>query len=201
MSTQFTKDNLNDIVVESVVDTLNFNNQQAVLTVRGGAGELDQTYFERYSNNKVHILKSAGVLESSIPSSINVENVLIAKQIADLITWNPELKEIKNHYIKGNVKIDTTTPLTTLKLIGDDLIKNAASDILLRVSTIQREPIGKGFEVSLPAFHGGAFVARGLIDGLKIAGEYITESLAEIKNKLELKAEDKPISKPKLKMC
>ena len=200
MSTQFTKDNLNDIVVESVVDTLNFNNQQAILTVRGGAGELDQTYFERYSNNKVHILKSAGVLESSIPSSINVENVLIAKQIADLIAWNPELQELKKHYIKGDVKIDTTTPLTTLKLIGEDLIKNAASEILLRVSTIQREPIGKGFEVSLPAFHGGAFVARGLIDGLKIAGEYITESLAEIKNKVDLKADDKQVSKNKPKI-
>lgn len=198
MSAQFTKDNLNDIVVESIVDTLNFNNQQAVLTVRGGTGELDQTYFERYSNNKVHILKGAGVLESSIPSSINVENVLIAKQIVDLINRDPELKEIKNHYINGYVKIDTTTPLTTLKLIGDDLIKNAASDVLLRISTSQREPIGKGFEVSLPAFHGGAFVARGLIDGLKIAGEYVTESLADIKSKVGLKADEKPTSKSKL---
>ncbi|CAN2974914.1 MULTISPECIES: hypothetical protein [Pseudomonas fluorescens group] len=200
MSTQFTKDNLNDIVVESVVDTLNFNNQQAILTVRGGAGELDQTYFERYSNNKVHILKSAGVLESSIPSSINVENVLIAKQIADLIAWNPELKEIKNHYAKGNVKIDTTTPLTTLKLIGDDLIKNASSDILLRISTIQRQPIRKGFEVSLPAFHPDGFVVSNLMEGLKVAGEYVTQLLVEIKNKVDLKADDKQVSKNKPKI-
>ena len=200
MSAKFTKWNLDDIVVESIVDTLNFNNQVAVLNVRGGASECPQTYFERYSNNKVQILKNAGVLESSIPTSVNVENVLIAKQIVDLINRDPELKEIKKHYINGYVKIDTTTPLTTLKLIGDDLIKSAASDVLLQINTLQREPIGKGFEVSLPAFHADNFVAGNLIHGLQFAGEYVTKLLVEIKNKVDLKADDKQVSKNKPKI-
>lgn len=84
MSTKFTKENLNDIIVESVVDTLNFNNEQAVLTARGGVAQLDETYFQRFSNNKVEILNSAGVDESTIPSNVNVESILVAKQISDL---------------------------------------------------------------------------------------------------------------------
>lgn len=46
MSTKFTKENLNDIIVESVVDSLNFNNEQAVLKARGGAAQLDETSFQ-----------------------------------------------------------------------------------------------------------------------------------------------------------
>ncbi|WP_143503737.1 hypothetical protein [Pseudomonas sp. ATCC PTA-122608] len=200
MSTPFTKDNLDDIVIESIADTLDFNNQQAVLTVRGGAGQLDQTYFERYSNNKDKILKSAGVTESSIPKSINVENLLIAKQIADLVNLDSGLKEIKRHFSNGHVKIDTSSTVTTLKLANEDMIKNAASEVLLRVSAIQHEPIGKGYSVTIPAVHGGAVSARNLVDGLKIAGEYVTESLSAVKNKVDLKQNEKPTAKTKLKM-
>ena len=200
MSTKFTKENLNDIIVESVVDTLNFNNEQAVLTARGGVAQLDETYFQRFSNNKVEILKSAGVDESTIPSNVNVESILVAKQISDLINHSPELREIKNHISNGNVKIDASDASSVLKLNSEKLIKNAASDVLLRVSGIHHEPIGKGFDVSIPAFHGGSIRAQDLVSGLKIAGEYVSDSLLEIKSKLDLKVEDKQASKPKLKM-
>ena len=200
MSTKFTKENLNDIIVESVVDTLNFNNEQAVLTARGGVAQLDETYFQRFSNNKVEILKSAGVDESTIPSNVNVESILVAKQISDLINHSPELREIKNHISNGNVKIDASDASSVLKLNSEKLIKNAASDVLLRVSGIHHEPIGKGFDVSIPAFHGGSISAQDLVSGLKIAGEYVSDSLLEIKSKVDLKVEDKQASKPKLKM-
>ena len=200
MSTKFTKENLNDIIVESVVDTLNFNNEQAVLTARGGVAQLDETYFQRFSNNKVEILKSAGVDESTIPSNVNVESILVAKQISDLINHSPELREIKNHISNGNVKIDASDASSVLKLNSEKLIKNAASDVLLRVSGIHHEPIGKGFDVSIPAFHGGSIRAQDLVSGLKIAGEYVSDSLLEIKSKVDLKVEDKQASKPKLKM-
>ena len=203
MSTKFTKENLNDIIVESVVDTLNFNNEQAVLTARGGVAQLDETCFQRFSNNKVEILKSAGVDESTIPSNVNVESILVAKQISDLINHSPELREIKNHISNGNVKIDASDASdasSVLKLNSEKLIKNAASDVLLRVSSIHHEPIGKGFDVSIPAFHGGSIRAQDLVSGLKIAGEYVSDSLLEIKSKLDLKVEDKQASKPKLKM-
>ena len=200
MSTKFTKENLNDIIVESVVDTLNFNNEQAVLTARGGVAQLDETYFQRFSNNKVEILNSAGVDESTIPSNVNVESILVAKQISDLINHSPELREIKNHISNGNVKIDASDASSVLKLNSEKLIKNAASDVLLRVSGIHHEPIGKGFDVSIPAFHGGSIRAQDLVSGLKIAGEYVSDSLLEIKSKVDLKVEDKQTSKPKLKM-
>lgn len=200
MSTKFIKENLNDIIVESVVDTLNFNNEQAVLTARGGVAQLDETYFQRFSNNKVEILKSAGVDESTIPSNVNVESILVAKQISDLINHSPELREIKNHISNGNVKIDASDASSVLKLNSEKLIKNAASDVLLRVSGIHHEPIGKGFDVSIPAFHGGSIRAQDLVSGLKIAGEYVSDSLLEIKSKVDLKVEDKQASKPKLKM-
>lgn len=200
MSTKFTKENLNDIIVESVVDTLNFNNEQAVLTARGGVAQLDETCFQRFSNNKVEILKSAGVDESTIPSNVNVESILVAKQISDLINHSPELREIKNHISNGNVKIDASDASSVLKLNSEKLIKNAASDVLLRVSGIHHEPIGKGFDVSIPAFHGGSIRAQDLVSGLKIAGEYVSDSLLEIKSKVDLKVEDKQASKPKLKM-
>ena len=200
MSTKFTKENLNDIIVESVVDTLNFNNEQAVLTARGGVAQLDETYFQRFSNNKVEILNSAGVDESTIPSNVNVESILVAKQISDLINHSPELREIKNHISNGNVKIDASDASSVLKLNSEKLIKNAASDVLLRVSGIHHEPIGKGFDVSIPAFHGGSISAQDLVSGLKIAGEYVSDSLLEIKSKVDLKVEDKQASKPKLKM-
>ncbi|UHC79820.1 hypothetical protein LS633_15210 [Pseudomonas sp. NIBR-H-19] len=200
MSTKFTKENLNDIIVESVVDTLNFNNEQAVLTARGGVAQLDETYFQRFSNNKVEILNSAGVDESTIPSNVNVESILVAKQISDLINHSPELREIKNHISNGNVKIDASDASSVLKLNSEKLIKNAASDVLLRVSGIHHEPIGKGFDVSIPAFHGGSIRAQDLVSGLKIAGEYVSDSLLEIKSKVDLKVEDKQASKPKLKM-
>ena len=200
MSTKFTKENLNDIIVESVVDTLNFNNEQAVLTARGGVAQLDETYFQRFSNNKVEILNSAGVDESTIPSNVNVESILVAKQISDLINHSPELREIKNHISNGNVKIDASDASSVLKLNSEKLIKNAASDVLLRVSSIHHEPIGKGFDVSIPAFHGGSIRAQDLVSGLKIAGEYVSDSLLEIKSKVDLKVEDKQASKPKLKM-
>ena len=200
MSTKFTKENLNDIIVESVVDTLNFNNEQAVLTARGGVAQLDETCFQRFSNNKVEILKSAGVDESTIPSNVNVESILVAKQISDLINHSPELREIKNHISNGNVKIDASDASSVLKLNSEKLIKNAASDVLLRVSGIHHEPIGKGFDVSIPAFHGGSISAQDLVSGLKIAGEYVSDSLLEIKSKVDLKVEDKQASKPKLKM-
>ena len=200
MSTKFTKENLNDIIVESVVDTLNFNNEQAVLTARGGVAQLDETCFQRFSNNKVEILKSAGVDESTIPSNVNVESILVAKQISDLINHSPELREIKNHISNGNVKIDASDASSVLKLNSEKLIKNAASDVLLRVSGIHHEPIGKGFDVSIPAFHGGSIRAQDLVSGLKIAGEYVSDSLIEIKSKVDLKVEDKQASKPKLKM-
>ena len=200
MSTKFTKENLNDIIVESVVDTLNFNNEQAVLTARGGVAQLDETCFQRFSNNKVEILNSAGVDESTIPSNVNVESILVAKQISDLINHSPELREIKNHISNGNVKIDASDASSVLKLNSEKLIKNAASDVLLRVSGIHHEPIGKGFDVSIPAFHGGSIRAQDLVSGLKIAGEYVSDSLLEIKSKVDLKVEDKQASKPKLKM-
>ena len=200
MSTKFTKENLNDIIVESVVDTLNFNNEQAVLTARGGVAQLDETYFQRFSNNKVEILKSAGVDESTIPSNVNVESILVAKQISDLINHSPELREIKNHISNGNVKIDASDASSVLKLNSEKLIKNAASDVLLRVSGIHHEPIGKGFDVSIPAFRGGSIRAQDLVSGLKIAGEYVSDSLLEIKSKVDLKVEDKQTSKAKLKM-
>ena len=200
MSTKFTKENLNDIIVESVVDTLNFNNEQAVLTARGGVAQLDETCFQRFSNNKVEILKSAGVDESTIPSNVNVESILVAKQISDLINHSSELREIKNHISNGNVKIDASDASSVIKLNSEKLIKNAASDVLLRVSSIHHEPIGKGFDVSIPAFHGGSIRAQDLVSGLKIAGEYVSDSLLEIKSKLDLKVEDKQASKPKLKM-
>ena len=200
MSTKFTKENLNDIIVESVVDTLNFNNEQAVLTARGGVAQLDETCFQRFSNNKVEILNSAGVDESTIPSNVNVESILVAKQISDLINHSPELREIKNHISNGNVKIDASDASSVLKLNSEKLIKNAASDVLLRVSGIHHEPIGKGFDVSIPAFHGGSISAQDLVSGLKIAGEYVSDSLLEIKSKVDLKVEDKQASKPKLKM-
>lgn len=200
MSTKFTKDNLNDIVVESVVDSLNFNNEQAVLSARGGSAQADETYFERYSNNKSKILKGAGVDESAIPSNVNIENILVAKQISDLINHSPELREIKNHISNGNVKIDASDASSVLKLNSEKLIKNAASDVLLRVSSIHHEPIGKGFDVSIPAFHGGSIRAQDLVSGLKIAGEYVSDSLLEIKSTVDLKVEDKQASKPKLKM-
>ena len=72
--------------------------------------------------------------------------------------------------------------------------------MLLRVSSIHHEPIGKGFDVSIPAFHGGSIRAQDLVSGLKIAGEYVSDSLLEIKSKVDLKVEDKQTSKPKLKM-
>ena len=200
MSTKFTKESLNDIIVESVVDSLNFNNEQAVLTARGGVAQLDETCFQRFSNNKVEILKSAGVDESTIPSNVNVESILVAKQISDLINHSPELREIKNHISNGNVKIDASDASSVLKLNSEKLIKNAASDVLLRVSGIHHEPIGKGFDVSIPAFHGGSISAQDLVSGLKIAGEYVSDSLLEIKSKVDLKVEDKQASKPKLKM-
>ena len=200
MSTKFTKESLNDIIVESVVDSLNFNNEQAVLTARGGVAQLDETYFQRFSNNKVEILNSAGVDESTIPSNVNVESILVAKQISDLINHSPELREIKNHISNGNVKIDASDASSVLKLNSEKLIKNAASDVLLRVSGIHHEPIGKGFDVSIPAFHGGSIRAQDLVSGLKIAGEYVSDSLLEIKSKVDLKVEDKQASKPKLKM-
>ena len=203
MSTKFTKENLNDIIVESVVDSLNFNNEQAILSARGGIAQLDETYFQRFSNNKVEILKSAGVDESTIPSNVNVESILVAKQISDLINHSPELREIKNHISNGNVKIDASDASdasSVLKLNSEKLIKNAASDVLLRVSGIHHEPIGKGFDVSIPAFHGGSISAQDLVSGLKIAGEYVSDSLLEIKSKVDLKVEDKQASKPKLKM-
>ena len=200
MSTKFTKDNLNDIIVESVVDSLNFNNEQAVLTTRGGSAQADETYFERYSNNKSKILTSVGVDESAIPSNVNIENILVAKQISDLINNSPELREIKNHISNGNVKIDASDASSVLKLNSEKLINNAASDVLLRVSSIHHEPIGKGFDVSIPAFHGDSIRAQDLVSGLKIAGEYVSDSLLEIKSKVDLKVEDKQASKPKLKM-
>ena len=200
MSTKFTKESLNDIIVESVVDSLNFNNEQAILSARGGIAQLDETYFQRFSNNKVEILKSAGVDESTIPSNVNVESILVAKQISDLINHSPELREIKNHISNGNVKIDASDASSVLKLNSEKLIKNAASDVLLRVSGIHHEPIGKGFDVSIPAFHGGSIRAQDLVSGLKIAGEYVSDSLLEIKSKVDLKVEDKQASKPKLKM-
>ena len=200
MSTKFTKESLNDIIVESVVDSLNFNNEQAVLTARGGSAQADETYFERYSNNKSHILKSAGVDESAIPTNVNIENILVAKQISDLINQSPELREIKNHISNGNVKIDASDASSVLKLNSEKLIKNAASDVLLRVSSIHHEPIGKGFDVSIPAFHGGSIRAQDLVSGLKIAGEYVSDSLLEIKSKVDLKVEDKQASKPRPKM-
>lgn len=200
MTTKFTKDNLNDIIVESIVDSLNFNNEQAVLSARGGSAQADETYFERYSNNKSKILKVAGVDESTIPSNVNIENILVAKQISDLINHSPELREIKNHISNGNVKIDASDASTVLKLNSERLIKNAASDVLLRVSSIHHEPIGKGFDVSIPAFHGGSIRAQDLASGLKIAGEYVSDSLLEIKSKVDLKVEDKQASKPKLKI-
>ncbi|VFB22170.1 hypothetical protein [Pseudomonas fragi] len=73
MSTKFTKVNLNDIIVESIVDSLNFNNEQAVLTARDGSAQADETYFERYSNNKSKILKSVGVDELAIPNNVSIE--------------------------------------------------------------------------------------------------------------------------------
>ncbi|AOA06664.1 hypothetical protein GHN41_04180 [Pseudomonas helleri] len=200
MSTKFTKENLNDIIVESVVDSLNFNNEQAVLKARGGAAQLDETSFQRFSNNKVEILKNAGVDESAIPNNVNVENILVAKQVSDLINHSPELREIKNHISNGNIKIDASDASSVLKLNSEKLIKNAASDVLLRVSSIHHEPIGKGFDVSIPAFHGGSIRAQDLVSGLKIAGEYVSDSLLEIKSKVDLKVEDKQTSKPKLKM-
>lgn len=200
MSTKFTKDNLNDIIVESVVDSLNFNNEQAILSARGGSAQADETYFERYSNNKSKILKNVGVDESAIPSNVNIENILVAKQISDLINNSPELREIKNHISNGNVKVDASDASSVLKLNSEKLIKNAASDVLLRVSSIHHEPIGKGFDVSIPAFHGGSIRAQDLVSGLKIAGEYVSDSLLEIKSKVDLKVEDKQASKPKLKM-
>ena len=200
MSTKFTKESLNDIIVESVVDSLNFNNEQAALTARGGSAQADETYFERYSNNKSKILKNAGVDESAIPTNVNIENILVAKQISDLINQSPELRGIKNHISNGNVKIDASDASSVLKLNSEKLIKNAASDVLLRVSSIHHEPIGKGFDVSIPAFHGGSIRAQDLVSGLKIAGEYVSDSLLEIKSKVDLKVEDKQASKPKLKM-
>ncbi|MFH6565435.1 hypothetical protein [Pseudomonas kulmbachensis] len=200
MSTKFTKESLNDIIVESVVDSLNFNNEQAILSARGGIAQLDETYFQRFSNNKVEILKSAGVDESTIPSNVNVESILVAKQISDLINHSSELREIKNHISNGNVKIDASDASSVIKLNSEKLIKNAASDVLLRVSGIHHEPIGKGFDVSIPAFHGGSIRAQDLVSGLKIAGEYVSDSLLEIKSKVDLKVEDKQASKPKLKM-
>ena len=200
MSTKFTKENLNDIIVESIVDSLNFNNEQAVLTARDGSAQADETYFERYSNNKSKILKSVGVDELAIPNNVSIESILVAKQISDLINHNPELREIKNHISSGNVKIDATDASSVLKLNSEKLKQNAASDVLLRVSSIHNEAIGKGFDVSIPAFHGGSIRAQDLVSGLKIAGEYVSDSLLEIKSKVDLKVEDKQASKPRPKM-
>ena len=141
-----------------------------------------------------------GLIVQRLPNNVSIESILVAKQISDLINHNPELREIKNHISNGNVKIDASDASSVLKLNSEKLIKNAASDVLLRVSSIHHEPIGKGFDVSIPAFHGGSIRAQDLVSGLKIAGEYVSDSLLEIKSTVDLKVEDKQASKPKLKM-
>ena len=141
-----------------------------------------------------------GLIVQRLPNNVSIESILVAKQISDLINHNPELREIKNHISSGNVKIDATDASSVLKLNSEKLKQNAASDVLLRVSSIHNEAIGKGFDVSIPAFHGGSIRAQDLVSGLKIAGEYVSDSLLEIKSKVDLKVEDKQASKPRPKM-
>lgn len=200
MSKQFTKDNLNDIVTESIVDSLNYNNKQAVTRARGGIPKPDQTYFERYSNNKSLILKNAGVEESSIPESINIENVLVAKQIHDYIIGNHHLVEFKEYYLNGHFKIDPTGPHTTLKITEEKLLRYNGVETLLNIKPLHNQPIGKGYTVDIPSQYNVAPLrAKGLLQGLMFAEGSVKSAYEHMQQQeLNLKQKEPQRLKPKM---
>ncbi|KFE54011.1 hypothetical protein [Pseudomonas syringae] len=200
MSSKFTKEDLNKIIVESIVDSMNYNNKQAIGRVRETSWKPYQTYFERYSNNKSQILKSAGIEESTLPLNANIENLLVAKQIIDDFRNKPELSTVQNYYLEGVIQIDPSGPHTTLKIIEEKLLKYNGLETILNIKPMHKEPIGKGYTVDIPSQYNREPVrARNLVQGLKFVGDTIDSAYEHIKQQeVYLKELQTKNSKPKM---
>ncbi|WP_153000198.1 hypothetical protein [Pseudomonas syringae] len=198
MSIRLTTDELNDVINETMKSSVRYNAEQQCNVIDGGFGGADQGFYSRYTEDKERIIKAAGIDASRIKPEDNIENILIGKEIVSAVRNNDSLFKFARHVQNGHLSIDVSTPTTTVKF-SDEIAKYSGTAIALEFSKAVCSNGVKTLNFNVPALEESGERPT-LVTALKATAEYVTDVLDTLKNKTELKAEEKPSVKAKLKM-
>lgn len=199
MSTRLTKDEKNDLVNEAMKSSIRHNAEVYCENIDGGSFKSLEGYYLRYMNDKDKIIKAAGIDPSRVTPKENIENILIGKEIISKFQNQNEFIPFKVQMENGDLSIDITTPFTSLKF-SDEIASHVGNSKALEI-TKKFNADGRliGLNYYIPALEecGGRPT---LGSALKAVSDYVKDVKHEIKNKAEVKQEEKPAVRPKLKM-
>lgn len=111
------------------------------------------------------------------------------------IKREPELQRLGRQINEGHVKIDVTTPVTSL-VYSDELAKHVGTNKALLVSHTENSRGEKGLSVSIPTV--GQF--PDLLSGLKAAADNVFDAIIEVKRKEKIEQEVDVKTTPKNKV-
>ncbi|NWC76187.1 hypothetical protein HX823_19090 [Pseudomonas sp. P7759] len=198
MSSRLKKDELNDLINESIKSSIRFNAEQDCITVDGGSAQADQGYYARYANDKDKIIKAAGIDPARVKVEDNLESILIGRDIVKAILSEASLSELKRQFQKGHVKIDISKSLSILQF-SDEIASYAGTTDALSASKVQFSNGTKDLFFYVPALHENG--GRPTLEyGLKAVSEYVIDALSSLKVKDNLLSENKPALKSRLKI-
>lgn len=183
MSTQLNKEEMSAVIKETVSRTISHNDKQDYY-------EDDKSYATMFVEDREKILKSAKV-DSAKVGDWEMDCVLGAKQIIDLIKTDPDLSALKKAYEAKDISVDGFGMNYPVVYIDHkNFVNDNKNNNVMSVEPNDGSLIGNGYQVTLRKSDDDVY-ASNLKEGLKNVQSTLLSVAPEYREKASIKIKPK----------